>query len=80
MIHSFNVPRQGFLCQFQFLEFTPLCYEQQKWFSIHRHSPSALSVLWYWPGIRRPGETKSSIQNTLSVYLWCIFFKCYALS
>ena len=33
------------LCQFQFLEFTPLCYEQYKRFSIHRYSPSVLSVL-----------------------------------
>jgi len=35
------------LLQFQFLEFTPLCYEQQKRFNIHRHSTSALSVLLY---------------------------------
>jgi len=33
-IHLFNVPLQGFLCQFQFLEFTPLCYEQKKQFNI----------------------------------------------
>jgi len=46
-IHSFNVPCQGCMCQFQFLEFTPLCFEQQKQFNIHRHSPSAHSVLWY---------------------------------
>ena len=55
--HS-RVPLQGFLCQIQFLEFSPLCYEQQKRFNIHRHSPSALSVLWYKPGIRKPGETQ----------------------
>ena len=46
-IHSFNVPLQGFMLQFQFLEFTHLCYEQQKQFNIHRHSPSVLSVYWY---------------------------------
>jgi len=45
-IHSFNDPLQGCLCQFQFLEFTPLCYEQHKRFNIHRHCPSALSALW----------------------------------
>ena len=46
-IHLFNVPLQVFLCQFQFLEFTPLYYEQQNRFNIHRHSrPTALSVLW----------------------------------
>jgi len=33
--------------QFQFIEFTSLCYEQQKRFNIHRHSPSAPPVLWY---------------------------------
>ena len=57
-INSFNVPLQAFSCQFQFLEFTPLCYEQPKRFTIHRHSPSALSVLWYMPGIKRPRETQ----------------------
>ena len=40
-IHSFNVPLQGFLCQFQFLEFTPLRYEQQKRLTyigtVHQH-------------------------------------------
>ena len=46
-IHSFNVPLQGFMLHFQFLESTPLCYEQQKQFNIHRHSPSVLSVYWY---------------------------------
>jgi len=46
-IHAFNVPLQEFLCQLQFLDFTPLCYEQQKRFNLHRYSPSALSVLWY---------------------------------
>ena len=34
-IHSFNVPLHGLLCQFQLLEFTPLCYEQHKRFNIH---------------------------------------------
>ena len=57
-IHSLNVPLQGLLNQFQFLKFTPLCYEQHKRFNKHRHSPSALSVLWYKPGVRRPGETQ----------------------
>ena len=33
------------VCVFQFLEFTPLCYEQQKRFNIHRYSPSELPVL-----------------------------------
>ena len=41
LIHSFNVPLQGLLCQFQFLEFIPLWYEQQKQFNIigtvHQH-------------------------------------------
>jgi len=46
-IRSFNVPLQGFLCHFQFLDFIPLCYEQQKRFNIDRHSPSVLSVLLY---------------------------------
>jgi len=44
-IHSFNVSLQVFVYQFQFLEFTPLCYEQQKRFHIHLHSTSELSVL-----------------------------------
>jgi len=57
-IHSFNVPLQGFLCQFQFLEFTSLRYENRKRFNIYRYSPSALSVLWYYPGIRRSDETQ----------------------
>jgi len=40
---------QGF--QFPFLECTPLCYEQQKRFNIHRHSTLALTVIWYFPGL-----------------------------
>jgi len=44
-IHSFNIPVQEFLCRFQLIECTPLCYEQQKRFNIHRHSSSALSLL-----------------------------------
>jgi len=46
-IYSFNVPIHGFLCQFQFIELTPLCYEQQKRFNIHRHSPTSLAGLCY---------------------------------
>ena len=57
-VHPFNVPLQMCLCQFQFLEFTPLVYEQHKRFNIHRYSPSTRSVLWYKPGIRRPGEAQ----------------------
>ena len=60
-IHLFNVPLQWSTTSIfisKFLEFTPLCYEQQKQFNIHRHSLSALSVLWYKLGNRRPGETQ----------------------
>jgi len=40
------------------VNFTPLCYEQQKRYNTNRHSPLVLSVLWYWWGIRRPDETR----------------------
>ena len=67
-IHSFNVPFQGFLCQF--LEFTSLRYENRKRFNIYRYSPSALSVLWYYPGIRRSDETQvNNGESTARLFL-----------
>ena len=57
-IDSFNVPLQGFLCQFQFLEFTPLCYEQQKRFNrTSAQSIGTFSAL-ILAGIRRTGDTQ----------------------
>ena len=53
-IHSLNVQLQGCLCHLQFLEFTPLCYEQQKRFNISNSTLSALILAgdletrWDW--------------------------------
>jgi len=68
-IHSFNVPFhfKFFLCQFLFLEFILLCYEQHKRFNIHRHSPSAL---WYVSAIRRPGKTPVNNREFITAPLY----------
>jgi len=51
-----------------------LCYEQQKQFNIHRHSPSALSVLWYKPETGWLGLITERDQEIVSHVYSCLWW------